>query len=273
MNNPQIKNTIERLQNADVLYRRIVALSENYFENDDIGEMESFKREAELLLQGVSGNDTVIGIFNHHTYCPVLEVGAKEFWGNLPEVPQQERMRQLLGLLEKQYSSFTTDSVKWFTETLTAIPFEQRINLQIFHCGIRYRLLNDKPICLFSKGLPLHYDEKRNFSFTFNYVQNVAHLLKKDFPYYWVRVSHGANSEFVHVLHSQNNEYTHKDLLSTREKQILQLIADDFDTKEIAEKLFISATTVGHHRSNMIEKIGARDSTALVQIAKMAGMI
>ncbi|MBL0053025.1 MAG: hypothetical protein IPP29_16700 [Bacteroidetes bacterium] len=54
---------------------------------------------------------------------------------------------------------------------------------------------------------------------------------------------------------------------------MLKLIAADTDTKEIAKQLFISTATVGNHRSNMIEKIGARDTTALVQLAKMTGMI
>jgi DNA-binding NarL/FixJ family response regulator len=45
------------------------------------------------------------------------------------------------------------------------------------------------------------------------------------------------------------------------------------DTKEIAQKLFISVNTVGNHRSNMIENLSSRDTTALVQLAKMAGMI
>lgn len=265
--------SLRRLQNADILYNRIVTLSESYFENDDIPDMENFKREAELLLRGVKGTDAVIGIFNHRTYLPVLEVGEKEFWGDLPAVTQSERMLQIMSLLEKSYTSFFTDSVKWFTSTLQKIPFEKRINMQIIHFGIRYRLLNGKPICLFSKGLPIQYDENRNFTYTFNYVQNVAHLVKKDFPYYWIRISHGADGEFVHILHSEDNEYSAKDLLSAREKEILKLIADDFDTKEIAEKLFISTATVGHHRSNMIERLGARDTTALVQIAKMAGII
>lgn len=62
-------------------------------------------------------------------------------------------------------------------------------------------------------------------------------------------------------------------MLSAREKEILKLIAEDIDSKEIARQLFISTATVGNHRSNMIEKIGARDTTALVQLAKMAGII
>jgi DNA-binding NarL/FixJ family response regulator len=133
--------------------------------------------------------------------------------------------------------------------------------------------MDSSPICLFSKGMPIHYDAQRNFTFTFNYVQNVHHLFKKDFPYYWIRISYGANKEFVHILHSADNKSVSKDLLSQREKEILKLIAADFDTKEIAEQLFISAATVGHHRSNMIERLGARDTTALVQLAKMMEMI
>jgi DNA-binding NarL/FixJ family response regulator len=77
----------------------------------------------------------------------------------------------------------------------------------------------------------------------------------------------------VHTLHSADNKNSTKDLLSQREKEILQMIAADHDTKAIAERLFISATTVGHHRSNMIERLGARDTTALVQLAKMMEMI
>ncbi|MBK9490181.1 MAG: response regulator transcription factor [Haliscomenobacter sp.] len=61
--------------------------------------------------------------------------------------------------------------------------------------------------------------------------------------------------------------------MSTREKEVLLLIAEDLDTKEIAQRLFISVNTVGNHRSNMIDRLGARDTTALVQLAKMTGMI
>lgn len=268
-----MKTSYSRLQDADILYNRILNLSENYFEQDEIAEKDSFMREAEFLLRGVRGTDAVIGIFNHNSYSPVLEVGEKEFWGDLPEVPPEERMVQIMSLLDKNYTSFFTDSVQWFQETLAAIPFEQRVNVSIFHCGIRYVRLDDSPICLFSKGMPIHYDAKRNFTFTFNYVQNVHHLFKKEFPHYWIRIAYGANREFVHTLHSADKKYSSKDLLSQREKEILKLIAADLDTKEIAEKLFISATTVGHHRSNMIDRIGTRDTTALLQLAKMAEII
>ncbi len=89
----QNSNNLIRLRNADELYNRVLKLSENAFEKDKIGDMSSFVREAEFMLQGVKGTDAVIGIFNHNTYSPVLEVGAEEFWGRFPKVPQEERMQ------------------------------------------------------------------------------------------------------------------------------------------------------------------------------------
>lgn len=272
-NNGMQQNSWKRLQDADMLYKRIVTLSSSFFINNQIKEIDSFRKEANLLLNGIRGTDAVIAIFDHHNYTPVLEVGEKEFWGNLPDLPGAERMAQIMGLLEQNYISFFTDSVKWFTSVLEKIPFEHRKNIQIFHCGIRYRLLNDKPVSILSKGLPIHYDSNRQFTYTFNYVQNVHHLLKKDFPYYWIRISYGGNNEYIQTFHSQEKQYATKDLLSAREKEILKLVADDCDTKEIAERLFISTATVGNHRGNMIERLGARDSTALVQLAKMTNLI
>ncbi len=267
------ETSLRKMQHADIQYKRIVAMSAPFFVDDDIDEIERYRKEANFLLNGIKGSDAVIAIFDHRNYTPVLEVGGKEFWGNLPVIPKEKRMLQIMSLLEKDYLPFFMDSVTWFTGLLDKIPFEQRLNIQIFHCGIRYRLLDERPVCLLSKGLPIHYNASRQFSYTFNYVQNIHHLLKKEFRHYWIRISHGENSEYVHSFHSDSKLNSNKDLLSAREKEILKLIADNCETKEIAKRLFISTATVGNHRSNMIEKLGARDTTALVQIAKMAGMI
>ncbi len=266
-------NSWRKIQDADILYKKIVAMSSSFFKEDKMEEIDRFTHEAELLMKGIQDNDAIIAIFDHRNYTHLLEVGGTEFWGNLPAVSKAEHMTQIMRLLDKDYLSFFSDSVKWFTEILDKIAFEHRKNIRIFHCGIRYTLLTGKPICLFSKGSPFHYDELRKFSYTFNYVQNINHLLKKDFRYYWIRITYGESNEFVHSFHSHDKIYATKDLLTTREKEILKLIADDCDTKEIAQKLFISPATVGNHRSNMIDRLGARDTTALVQMAKMASII
>lgn len=56
-------------------------------------------------------------------------------------------------------------------------------------------------------------------------------------------------------------------VLSKREKQILNLIADGKKTAEISEILFIAVNTVNSHRKNIIKKLGLSSHSDLVKIA------
>lgn len=55
--------------------------------------------------------------------------------------------------------------------------------------------------------------------------------------------------------------------ISAREKQVLQLIADGFSSKEIADKLFISNHTAISHRKNLIEKFRVKNTAHLIKKA------
>ncbi|WP_367389201.1 response regulator [Lewinella sp. LCG006] len=61
--------------------------------------------------------------------------------------------------------------------------------------------------------------------------------------------------------------------LSRREKQVLQLIVDEFTTGEIADKLKISFGTVETHRRNLLIKLGARNTAGLVRIGIEYGLL
>jgi DNA-binding NarL/FixJ family response regulator len=61
--------------------------------------------------------------------------------------------------------------------------------------------------------------------------------------------------------------------LTRREKEVLKLIIDEMTTKEIAEKLFISAATVETHRLHLLNKMGARNTAGLVKIALQKGLV
>ncbi|MBB6461545.1 response regulator [Flammeovirga kamogawensis] len=55
--------------------------------------------------------------------------------------------------------------------------------------------------------------------------------------------------------------------LSKREKEVLHLIGDEYTTKEIADKLFISQNTVETHRKNMFSKLSVKNVAGLIRIA------
>ena len=58
-----------------------------------------------------------------------------------------------------------------------------------------------------------------------------------------------------------------KSLLSDREKQIVQLVAQGYRNKEIGEKLFISEQTVKNHLHNIFDKLGVSDRLELALYA------
>ena len=61
--------------------------------------------------------------------------------------------------------------------------------------------------------------------------------------------------------------------LTSREKEILGLIIKEFTTEEIAEKIFVSVKTVESHRSNLIQKLGVKNSAGLVRVAFEKGLV
>lgn len=61
--------------------------------------------------------------------------------------------------------------------------------------------------------------------------------------------------------------------LSSREKEIVRLVADGYSNKEIAEKLVISSSTVHTHLSNLMSKLGLTNRRELIQYARKQGLL
>lgn len=61
--------------------------------------------------------------------------------------------------------------------------------------------------------------------------------------------------------------------LTKREREILKLVAEECSNQEIADKLFISLRTVETHRSNLNQKLGAKNTVSLVKEAIKRGFI
>lgn len=62
-------------------------------------------------------------------------------------------------------------------------------------------------------------------------------------------------------------------VLTSREDEVVKLIAEGHSSKEIAARLTISLKTVERHRANILEKLGMRDRTELTRYAIRVGLI
>jgi DNA-binding NarL/FixJ family response regulator len=68
-------------------------------------------------------------------------------------------------------------------------------------------------------------------------------------------------------LQEKAGEETIADLLTPRENQVLQLIAEGHTNNEIAEKLVVSVKTIEKHRANLMGKLGIHDVAGLMREA------
>lgn len=61
--------------------------------------------------------------------------------------------------------------------------------------------------------------------------------------------------------------------LTTREREVLQLIATGHTTQEAAERLNISPHTATRHRANLMQKLGVHNQVELLRVAAQRGLI
>ncbi len=85
------------------------------------------------------------------------------------------------------------------------------------------------------------------------------------------------NKKVLHQQKDLSREIDHKKIadlgLSKREYQVLCEIASGLSNKEIADKLFVSESTIKTHVSNVLVKLDAKRRTQAIQIAKTLQII
>lgn len=62
-------------------------------------------------------------------------------------------------------------------------------------------------------------------------------------------------------------------VLSSRESQVLKMVAEGFSSKEIAAQIFVSTKTVETYRARIAEKLGLDSRAALVRYALESGLM
>ena len=61
--------------------------------------------------------------------------------------------------------------------------------------------------------------------------------------------------------------------LNSREAEILNLISEGFSNHEISDKLFLSKRTVEGHRMSLMNKMGSKNTAALIKSAMLNGLL
>ena len=117
-----------------------------------------------------------------------------------------------------------------------------------------------------AKGYLLKEDADRDL---FSAIEKVRHGKTYVSP----NLSEELLDDLVQVGRGEKISSLEIDHLTTREKEIVKLIAEGRSSKEIADLLFISARTVDNHRANIMDKLNLRKTADLVKYAIQKGYI
>jgi DNA-binding NarL/FixJ family response regulator len=77
----------------------------------------------------------------------------------------------------------------------------------------------------------------------------------------------------INLSAADKQELNTMPVLSSREKEVLQLIADGMTNPQIAAKLFISLHTVDSHRKNLLTKFDVNNTAGLIKLAAKYNLV
>jgi len=75
------------------------------------------------------------------------------------------------------------------------------------------------------------------------------------------------------ILKSYIRQVKEEDALSQREIEIMKLVTEGYNNKDIAEKLFLSSRTIESHKNHIMKKLKLRNTIDLVRFAVKKGLI
>jgi two-component system, NarL family, response regulator NreC len=91
-------------------------------------------------------------------------------------------------------------------------------------------------------------------------------------PYFTPSIARLLLEDYMRNL-KQNNLQDSYDLLTEREREVLQLLAQGKSNKEVAQVLDLSPHTIDSHRTNMMQKLNLHNTAEIVLYAVRKGII
>lgn len=172
--------------------------------------------------------------------------------------PEDKPTAEFLAMKSSQYQTSSNGS-KLPYQTMTSINF-------------RVRKFDGSYLMMINRSTGFKYNNGAPES-TLNILQDVSFIPEID----KVRstVIGDADSIEEHTkqvagLYVKENQLQH---FTSREMEVLKLLANGMPSKEIAKELFISTHTVNNHRKNMLKRAGLKNSAELIRLALKNGLL
>jgi DNA-binding CsgD family transcriptional regulator len=218
-----------------------------------------------------SKNEKAVKVIFDHVNLKVLNISdnVEALSGHSAEALRSAGVVTFLKFIVLEHIFFLYVWQKWFNEVTTKHGIMQDITITF--CGMKIRHKDGHIMRLMFRLSGLEFMDNGAITVSIVSIDDVSHLLKGDF--YWGRMEFGVGERRIHHIMSKQKVDVPREIIAERERAVLRLLMEGKESIEIGKILFISQHTVDNHRRNMIAKTGTRDTTALIQICRMAGIV
>jgi len=224
------------------------------------------------VLESLLVGNTIYWLFDHSIFYQIYISKNVEHIGYNSEQLTKGGLLLFFKIINKKQLFTVTRIAKWGRKFLKAIGYENVIKGISYTCGLSiYDKWGNLRVYML-KQIPLSTDENGEISLSLFEVTEITPIYKSNIVWYRGTCT-TKDREITRAYFSNNPSKEYNDILSTREKEILQLAAKQKNNQEICEILDISKNTVERHRKNMISKVGVTDMTALIHIGQMMKII
>ena len=239
------------------------------------------------ISTGEKLNEVVLELEVHKKLLNIFQVGDYYYFIlNLKDSKfdfMSKEVETVLGYKPKELDIFTLinkihpDDQPWFLnienkviEFFGKLPIEQIPNYKVRY-DYRIKKSNGEYIRILQQIVTIQHSETGGVLKTFVVHTDISHLKMEGNP---VLSFIGLNGEpsFIDVDIKKVFPVP-SGFLSRREGEVLSMLVDGKETKEIATALFISPTTVSTHRKNLLAKTKARNTSEMIVMAITKGWI
>jgi DNA-binding CsgD family transcriptional regulator len=185
---------------------------------------------------------------------------------------EKDKFKMMFKILKLEHCLYWFRFLLWDKAANLVLTQEMRLeNYSFVLCGLTFKHKDGHDVKTMIRSYCLKVNEKGFPIYGIFELSVVNHLLKSDD--YWLLISAGKTNRKELAFFS--NEIISKGsyLISPRELEVLKLIEKGLSSKEIAAFLFLSVDTIDKHRKNMLRRVGASDSNALIELCKRCSIL
>jgi DNA-binding CsgD family transcriptional regulator len=260
--------------NRDIenILRKLHQKLEYFFPDDAKIDDKKYLEKSGLinLLNNQQGNVTFLIDVKH---LRVIQVRGSvlKYTGYSPAEFGDNVLLKFMSMFVPKQRSFMSDFVTWILSIEKNVPLEFKSRQFISAWGMRLFHKDGRSIRCYIDIIPIEFNAQNNPTVLMMSFQEVSHLVKGED--YCIRGIFGEDDKKIFVYYSKEDRTIDSEIISEREREVLQYISQGLDTKQIAGELKISTNTVDNHRRNMLARTGMRDTTALIQLCRMLGIV